>query len=102
MKWYIGQKILCIKNHSKNVVTKGQEFIVLGVLAPDCVCNLYALNIGYPTDFAIFKCPDCSAMQDYSKESIYWFCETLFIPIEYLENSIFNTIKEKKYDGFYF
>ena len=102
MKWYIGQKILCIKNHTANTIINGQEFIVLGILPPDCACNIYALDIGYSRDCSLMSCLQCKSIQDYSKDNIHWFCETLFIPIEYLENSIFISMKVKKYDGFYF
>lgn len=47
MKWYIGQPIVAIENHSQGIFKKGDEFVIHGINKSYCKCkNLLLLDIG--------------------------------------------------------
>lgn len=91
MKWYIGQEIVCIKSHSKNVVIKGEVFTIQGLKNANCKCNEIEIDIGKifenTTATGLYRCTHCNnVFQDTT--SIWWMSEVLFAPLEYNQNAI--------------
>jgi phage FluMu protein Com len=82
MKWYIGQPIVAIKNHSQGVFKKGQEFVIKGLQTSLCKCGCVLIDIGSTAGFnGIAKCPDCKQVAEIGS-NINWFAEVMFAPLD--------------------
>jgi hypothetical protein len=80
MNWYIGQRVVAVKDHSQRLVLKNQEFIVLGVIV--CRCGTKKLDIGLRSNMDL-QCGHCRCgHKDYRSDKILWMSERLFAPIE--------------------
>ncbi len=74
----IGQEVVCIKTHSENEITKGDEFIVLGMKqCPDC--KMWWVDVGRTNPFP--KMSICGCGRPDEREIISWFGAPLFAPI---------------------
>lgn len=85
MKWYIGQPIVAIENHSQGLFKKGDEFIVRGIKGKRCNCNADLLDIGLKSKSnlvgRIVLCGNkCGG--EYFKDSIAWIFEFRFAPLD--------------------
>lgn len=80
MKWYIGQRIVAIQDHSKGKFKKGSEFVVHGIRDSFCKCDMYELNIGFSSDSPLINCRICNLTTQ--GDGIHWFSEMLFAPLE--------------------
>lgn len=89
MNWYIGQDIVCVKNHSDGVVKEGQTFTVMGIKIFECPkCAGVVINVGIAannTPGCRVKCfPHNSII--FINDGKFWLNETLFKPLDELVN----------------
>lgn len=74
--FYSGQRVVCIVNQSQNFVTKGQEFIVIGVKK---FCCKWTIDVGLINIKMSVICKDCGHREI---THIAWLKADLFIPID--------------------
>lgn len=91
--FYIGQKILAIKDHSQGMFKKGDEFTVINVKKHQCKCGFYVLNIGLKTSNNQIRCTVCKTIIN-NYTDINWFFEGYFAPIELSTTTFEDVIKE--------
>lgn len=82
IKFYIGQKIVAIKDHSQGIFKKGDEFVVLGL--SEC-CKRPLVNIIANTKKTKSECGCGNIFLG------HWFYESMFLPIE-LSNTTFEDV----------
>jgi len=78
MKWYIGQDVVCIKNHSQGAVKEGDVFTIRGLQQG---CCLLQLDVGINTSHITQTCSRCNKVSN-KNSLVHWFGETLFAPLE--------------------
>lgn len=83
-KFYIGQKVVAIKDHSQGIFKKGDEFTVLGI--GEC-CNTGLVNINIEC-VSNLKC-ECGKIHIGS-----WFDSVCFAPIELSTTTFEDLIKQ--------
>ncbi len=78
--FWVGQKVVAIKNHSQGVFKKGDEFIVKAVKINHCNCCKFVIHIGIPNaQRGFLYCKRCLAT--YTKNwNEWWFNPALFAP----------------------
>lgn len=81
-RFRIGQKVVCVKTHSENLVIKGKIYTVLNT---NCPCNCNAVDVGIVDDspygiFKAVKCYQCNSIYSYGK--IWWISSKLFAPLQ--------------------
>jgi hypothetical protein len=92
----VGQKVVCIKNHSQGVVVEGKIYTVFG-LKPCTSCELLRLDVGISTP----RDGICSCGTKHDQNGIHWIASQLFRPLDdefatsVLEN-ILEQIKEEQ------
>ena len=62
--WYIGQKVIAIKDHSQFMYRRGQVFSVTGIFIAPCRCRTL-LTIGLTHPNKLTMCKSCG--QDYMR-----------------------------------
>jgi hypothetical protein len=93
MNWYIGQEIVCIKSHTKNIVIKGKTYTIRRISPGPCRHSTVILDVGFKTKEGYSSCNKCLVrMKD--EQKAYWLSETLFAPIEYDNKSIEELLTE--------
>ena len=88
--FYVGQKIVCIKDHSSGAVKKGQHFIVMNV---EKFCCDWLVDIGILNDHPSMECNYCG-MKIMSQS--FLFSQTLFAPEEQFAAITFTKVIEKE------
>lgn len=91
-KFYIGQKIVAIKDHSQGKFKKGDEFTVFG-FGNTCSCGVICIDIGIKTVNSDLRCTTCGVV-DTNLTGIHYFNETSFAPIELSSTTFEDVIKE--------
>jgi len=92
----VGQKVVCIKNHSQGVVIEGKIYTIFG-LKPCTSCKLLRLDVGISTS----RDGICSCGTKHDQNGIHWIASQLFRPLDdefatsVLEN-ILEQIKEEQ------
>lgn len=86
--WYVGQKIVAIRNHSQGVFKKGDKFIINGIKR-DCCTNHLLLNI----DTGIRRDTECKYCLKTDVGT--WYYDNLFAPIEEVGNVTIEQILEE-------
>ena len=92
----VGQKVVCIKNHSQGVVIEGKIYTIFG-LKPCTSCKLLRLDVGVSTP----RDGICSCGTKHDQNGIHWIASQLFRPLDdefatsVLEN-ILEQIKEEQ------
>lgn len=86
MNWYIGQEIVCIREHSKGVVKKGQIYVIQGLQISPCQCKIIYIDVGIIPASELCRCIKCSYI--WSDIYIWWLSENLFAPLEYDKQAI--------------
>lgn len=84
-KFYIGQKVVAIRDHSQGVFKKGDEFTVLDL--KQC-CNYNLIKVNANNYMGITKC-NCGFV--FNDEFYYDIC---FAPIELSETTFEEVIKQ--------
>lgn len=82
--FYIGQKIVAIRNHSQGVFKEGDEFTVLNVMEAYCKCTAQLVDIGFSLQGRLY-CNKCRLDGGYS--NIHFFGSENFAPLENYSNS---------------
>lgn len=88
-KFYIGQKIVAIKDHSQGVFKKGDEFTVLGIKK---MCCENAIDIGKITHLKKHQC-ECNKIIN-NTNKIHYIHEDMFAPIELSSTTFEDVIKQ--------
>lgn len=79
--FYVGQKVVAIKNHSQMKFKKGDEFIVLGFIKPHCKCKPQLIDIGIYTKPGMSHCDKCNT-SFFDNTATWWFSSKNFAPLE--------------------
>lgn len=79
--FYVGQKVVAIRDHSIGKYKKGDEFIVLNVKDCNCKCNYALIDIGFSAISIIDECNLCG-LRKVNKDNIWWFGSKNFAPLE--------------------
>lgn len=78
--WTIGQDIVCIKTHSQGGVKEGE---VYSIKALRKVCCTVQIHVGKLSDK---KNAVCGCGKKELSNGLFWFCETLFKPLDELSD----------------
>jgi hypothetical protein len=94
----IGQKVVCVKTHSKGAVKEGEIYTVLD-LKVDC-CKNFVLDVGirqreYPPDQLFYCVNNTHLMYD---DGIWWIGYRLFKPIDDLYNEEIEELMQEVYE----
>lgn len=82
MKWYIGQPIVAIRNHSRGDFKKGDEFTIVSLMQAECRCKNVLIDIGIRCDYlGIVDCEDCGGVSE-KGTNINWYDEVCFAPLD--------------------
>jgi hypothetical protein len=93
MKWYIGQKVVCVKKHSQGLLVVGKEYTITGISQP-CKCGLL-LSVGIKHQlnpngkpYLLLNCNTCN--QNFFMNDLYEceFSENKFRPLESLKEEL--------------
>lgn len=68
----LGDKVICVRDHSQGFVTKGQVFTVIGMSIP-CQCNEVWVNVGVKNNYDLTHCVHCKTITTGT-----WFSHHLF------------------------
>jgi hypothetical protein len=79
--FYIGRKVVCIKDHSRGAVKKGQEYIIKDIIPGCCEEDSWWVDVGYkaPENLRFVTCPNCNNI---GTKNIGYIAYYLFAPIE--------------------
>lgn len=73
------KEVICIKNHSKNVVVKDKIYTVYSILETSCKCGpktLYDVGVINNAESKRVECPACK--KALSPSDIFWISSVLF------------------------
>lgn len=65
--FYVGQKVVAIRNHSTGLFKKGDTFNITGIFMSDCSCKEWEVTVGVVTDKPKVCCAVCG--ETYEKKS---------------------------------
>lgn len=103
MNWYIGQRIIVIRNHSQGFFKKGDEFIIKGLSESICNCKGLLIDIGIRVNTRqvgrIVRCRYCRGT--YIKSNVAWFSEINFQPFDFDISELTNILKEPILEAIY-
>jgi len=76
-QFYVGQKVVAIKDHSQGVFKKGDEFVVLNIMK-NC-CN-WQIDVGIKGTSHVGQ---CTCGHDFIKNaSVWWVNQRCFTPLQ--------------------
>lgn len=78
--FYVGQKVVAIKNHSQGRFKKGDEFIVKNIMDNFCKCCDTIVDVGHSGIYGDIKCNTCGAIGMAS--FVDWYKSSCFAPLE--------------------
>ena len=78
MKWYIGQDVVCIKNHSQGIVKEGDVFTLQGIRK---VCCQIELDVGLTSTYLLEQCRTCQKITK-KDGACHWFADKIFAPLD--------------------
>lgn len=81
MKWYIGQPIVAIKNHSEGDFKNGDEFIIKGLSMSKCGCKKTLIDVGNSWFIAGIRCATCGVIT-LTNDNIAWYGHPCFAPLD--------------------
>jgi hypothetical protein len=88
----VGQKIVCVKTHSQDVVKEGEVYPLKNIHFSPC-CNHLLLDVGIKIGFgAKLRC-DCGLLYN-SKTNILWLGAVLFRPLDDMYNEEIEELTE--------
>lgn len=92
MNFKIGQKVVCVKTHSKGLVKKGQIYTILEVyVCPSC--GLIHFDVGIDGSYIDnWKCTPCGYV---IKTDKWYMCYRLFRPLETTKQVSYQEIIQK-------
>lgn len=80
MKWYIGQEIVAIVDHSQGKFKKGDVFTIKGLRNPPCGCTIQ-IDVGIKGIYKYDRCTTCD--NRHLSNGIHWFKENCFAPLDF-------------------
>ena len=93
--FHIGQEIIAVRTHSKNIFRKGDILIVRNIKSACCHCFQFSVDIGHTHTVHEMHCSKCDLVFT-NEDGVYWFANTNFAPLDsaekLLRNSAFETI----------
>lgn len=90
MKWYVGQRVVCVKDHSQGVVRKGNEYIIHNVSISQCSCKYVLLDVGITSKNLFSSHTECG--KRWLGDGTYWLNESLFAPLDDLSDYTIETL----------
>jgi hypothetical protein len=79
----IGKKVVCIKQHSQDLITEGEIYTVMDISELPCECKITVVNVGVAVSgHNRLRCSKCNA-SIINKTGFVWFNIKLFRPIDY-------------------
>jgi epoxyqueuosine reductase QueG len=97
MNWYIGQRIVAIRTHSKKRFKLGDEFTIKKLQSSTCKCKGIEIDIGhkhsYSGDKYQFLCTDCNTVCPINSY-IQWYDKHNFSPLDEMEAAISELMEE--------
>lgn len=72
-----GDKVICVKTHSKGMVKKDQIYTIINVSLPTCDCHSQLIDVGLIHDCKYSKCSKCGTRRS---STLYWLSNKLFAP----------------------
>lgn len=91
MKWYVGMKIVAIRDHSDRYFKKGDVFTINGLSQSFCGCKLILVDIGKKLCNYNSECNMCGKLT-YINSGIVWFGENNFAPLDDLSDYTIETL----------
>lgn len=90
--WYIGQRIVAIRNHPNGLFKTGDEFTIKALKSAFCKCDYIAVDIGIRVSGKCF----CSKCQIWDKETTdeWWIYSFYFSPLDEIESAISELMTE--------
>lgn len=93
MKWYIGQDIVAVKDHSQGRFKRGDEFKIEGLKMASCGCGYILIDVGIiDNSITHNRCIRCGRVEKRTRDLFYDEC--CFTPLEHIEEAISNLIEE--------
>ena len=86
-RFYIGQKVVAIKDHSQGMFKKGDEFTILDITKR---CCRSLVDIGIKSIYETAICIDCRTVVKATPNAL--FTESCFAPIELSETTFEDVI----------
>ncbi|MEI6190720.1 MAG: hypothetical protein WCP61_09900 [Chitinophagia bacterium] len=83
----IGQEIIALRTHSKNIFRKGDIVIVRNMKPAFCNCFQFAVDIGHSHPADDMHCAKCGVTFT-NDDGIYWFANTNFAPLVSVKKSL--------------
>lgn len=84
--FYVGQKVVAIKDHSQGAFRKGETFVVIEVIRCPCNCKYWVIDIGKIwTESEFSRCRIC---EHRIKGFLSYYNASCFAPIESQFHSI--------------
>ncbi len=95
--WFkIGQEVIALRTHSKNIFKKGDILIVRNIKPAPCNCFLFCVDIGH--SLAIKRnevyCSKCGGVSIF-EDGIYWLANDNFAPLDSIESLQLSTEMEQ-------
>ena len=83
-KFKTDQVLIAMKDHPEGCFKKGWVFLVYEVKNSNCGCHEFLVDVGFPRlkRSAHFTCTEC-LQQFWYTDTIRWFSNVYFAPIEY-------------------
>lgn len=95
MNWYIGQKIVAVRDHAGGL-KKGQIFTIKALKTSPCMCNHIIIDVG----IRLYGKGLCNSCNKYTEVGdIYWFSYNNFAPLDEMtahESAIKELLKENE------
>lgn len=88
--FYVGQKVVCVKNHSEHVIKEGEVFNITGI---EERCCRWVVTIGVKSILPYSECANCGRLYPSQKER--FFSEYLFAPINPYQSDVTKELAEK-------
>jgi hypothetical protein len=84
--WYIGQRIVALRDHPGEAFKVGDEFVIQGLKNSYCKCNSIDIDIGAREE-GVGYCNECGATEP-NPTDVCWFSELNFSPLDEIESAI--------------
>jgi len=92
----VGDRVVCVKSHSRGIVSKGKTYTVLQ--SRGCACGRVNLDVGVeiPSGHTEYQvCNVCGIMTIHN--GIWWIASSLFAPLRFnsAHDELVNIVEEK-------
>lgn len=78
----IGQRVVCIKDHSQKIIVRGQEFVIQNLLPFKCGC-LTAVDVGIKKPKSMLPLTGCNKCDSiHPTGDVFYFASELFAPMD--------------------